>query len=96
VLVLYASANRDPREWHDPDSFDITRDATRQLGFGSGVHGCAGQGLARLEASTMLRVLAERVERIELTGTPSRAVNNVIHRFDRLPLRLVAAERRSS
>jgi cytochrome P450 len=96
VLVLYASANRDPREWHDPDSFDITRDASRQLGFGSGVHGCAGQGLARLEASTMLRVLAERVERIELTGTPSRAVNNVIHRFDRLPLRLVAAERRSS
>jgi cytochrome P450 len=96
VLVLYASANRDPREWHDPDSFDITRDATRQLGFGSGAHGCAGQGLARLEASTMLRVLAERVERIELTGTPSRAVNNVIHRFDRLPLRLVAAERRSS
>lgn len=96
VLVLYASANRDPREWHDPDSFDITRDASRQLGFGSGVHGCAGQGLARLEASTILRVLAERVEKIEPAGTPSRAVNNVIHRFDRLPLRLVTAERTAS
>jgi cytochrome P450 len=96
VLVVYASANRDPRQWHDPDSFDITRDASGQLGFGSGVHGCAGQGLARLETQTLLRVLAERVERIEPAGTPSRAVNNVIHRFDRLPLRLVTAERIAS
>ncbi|MBY6364600.1 cytochrome P450 [Rhodococcoides corynebacterioides] len=84
VLVIYASANRDPRQWHDPDSFDINRDASAQLGFGSGVHGCAGQGLARLETRTLLRVLSERVERIELVGTPSYAVNNVIHRFDRL------------
>ncbi|AYJ51640.1 cytochrome P450 [Rhodococcus sp. P1Y] len=92
ILVIYASANRDPREWHDPDTFDITRDAARQLGFGSGVHGCAGQGLARLETQTLLRLLARRVERIEPAGTPRWAVNNVIHRFDRLPLKLVAAE----
>ncbi|KQU45046.1 monooxygenase [Rhodococcus sp. Leaf278] len=92
VLVVYASANRDEREWDRPDEFDITRDAARQLGFGSGVHGCAGQGLARLEAQTMLRVLARRVERIVATGVPKRAVNNVIHRYERLPLELVAAE----
>ncbi|MCJ0978404.1 cytochrome P450 [Rhodococcus sp. ARC_M12] len=92
VLVVYASANRDEREWDRPDEFDITRDASRQLGFGSGVHGCAGQGLARLEAQTMLRVLARRVERIVATGAPKRAVNNVIHRYERLPLELVAAE----
>lgn len=96
VLVVYASANRDPREWHDPDAFDITRDASRQLGFGSGVHGCAGQGLARLETSTILRVLAKRVERIEPAGAPSHAVNNVIRRIDQLPLKLVAAERATS
>lgn len=93
VLVVYASANRDPRQWYDPDAFDITRDASAQLGFGSGVHGCAGQGLARAEARTILRVLAERVERIEPAGPASYAVNNVIHRFDRLPLRLVTVER---
>ncbi|MCQ4121039.1 cytochrome P450 [Rhodococcus tibetensis] len=92
ILVIYASANRDPREWHDPDSFDITRDAARQLGFGSGVHGCAGQGLARLETQTILRILARRVHRIEPAGTPKWAINNVIHRFEKLPLRLVAAE----
>ncbi|QIH99399.1 cytochrome P450 [Rhodococcoides fascians A21d2] len=92
VLVVYASANRDEREWDRPDDFDITRDAARQLGFGSGVHGCAGQGLARLEAQTMLRVLARRVDRIVATGAPKRAVNNVIHRYEKLPLELVAAE----
>ncbi|MBY4107451.1 cytochrome P450 [Rhodococcus fascians] len=92
VLVVYASANRDEREWDNPDAFDITRDAARQLGFGSGVHGCAGQGLARLEAQTMLRVLAQRVEKLVPAGTPVRAVNNVIHRYERLPLKLVAAE----
>ncbi|AJW41125.1 cytochrome P450 hydroxylase [Rhodococcus sp. B7740] len=92
VLVVYASANRDEREWDNPDAFDVTRDAARQLGFGSGAHGCAGQGLARLEAQTMLRVLARRVERFVPSGTPKRAVNNVIHRYEKLPLTLVATE----
>lgn len=89
LLVIYASANRDAAEWDRPDSFDITRDAARQLGFGSGVHGCAGQGLARLETRSMLQALARRVERIELTGEPKWAVNNIIHRLERLPLELV-------
>lgn len=91
VLVMYASANRDELEWDGPDTFDIRRDATRQLGFGQGAHACAGQGLARLETSAMLRALAERVERIELTGPPEWAVNNIIRRHDRLPVRLVGA-----
>lgn len=91
VLVMYASANRDELEWDGPDTFDIKRDATRQLGFGQGAHAYAGQGLARLETSAMLRALAERVERIELTGPPEWAVNNIIRRHDRLPVRLVGA-----
>lgn len=36
VLVIFASANRDEREWDDPDTFDIRRDANRHLGFGQG------------------------------------------------------------
>ncbi|MYS91643.1 MULTISPECIES: cytochrome P450 [Streptomyces] len=91
VLVLYGSANRDPLEWDDPDTFDIRRDAARQLGFGQGTHGCAGQGLARLETSAMLRALIERVDRIEPTGTPEWSLNNVIHRLERLPLELIPA-----
>ncbi|UGT67884.1 cytochrome P450 [Nocardia gipuzkoensis] len=91
VVVIYASANRDPREWDDPDSFDIRRDASRQLGFGHGTHGCAGQGLARLETQAMLRALVDRVERIEITGPGEWAMNNIIHRFEHLPLQLVPA-----
>lgn len=44
VLVLYASANRDEREWSHPDIFDIRNDAGRHVGFGNGAHACAGQG----------------------------------------------------
>ncbi|BBY31696.1 cytochrome P450 [Mycolicibacterium sediminis] len=90
VLVLYASANRDELEWDDPDTFDIRRDAGRHLGFGNGAHACAGQGLARLETTAMLRALLHRVDRIEVTGRPTWAMNNVIRRHERLPLRLVA------
>jgi cytochrome P450 len=91
VVVFYASANRDARRWDEPDRFDVTRDATGQLGFGQGTHGCAGQGLARLETQSILKALLVRVERIELTGTPEWGVNNIIHKLDRLPVRLVAA-----
>jgi cytochrome P450 len=91
VLVIYASANRDEQEWDRPDVFDIRRDATRQLGFGHGTHACAGQGLARLETEAMLRALADRVDRIELRSPPTWAVNNIIRRHERLPLKLIAA-----
>lgn len=95
VLVMFASANRDASEWSSPDTFDITRDASRQLGFGHGAHGCAGQGLARLETQAVLGALLDRVERIELAGEPVRAPNNIIHGYARLPLRLVAKDGRA-
>ena len=88
VLVIYASANRDEREWDEPATFDIRRDANRQLGFGQGAHACAGQGLARLETAAMLRALTEKVDRIEVTAPPTWAVNNVIRRHERLPIKL--------
>ncbi|MGK8503716.1 cytochrome P450 [Nocardia asiatica] len=91
VVVMYSSANRDPLEWDSPDTFDIRRDASRQLGFGHGTHGCAGQGLARLETQAILAALLERVERIEIAGRPQWAMNNIIHRFENLPLQLFPA-----
>jgi cytochrome P450 len=90
-LVMYASANRDELEWDAPEVFDIRRDAGRHLGFGNGAHACAGQGLARMETTAMIKALLERVDRIEITGAPTWAVNNVIHRHEHLPLKLFAA-----
>lgn len=91
VLVMYASANRDEREWEEPHVFDIRRDAGRQIGFGQGAHACAGQALARLETAAILQALIERVDRIEVTAAPTWAINNIIHRHERLPLKLIAA-----
>ena len=91
VLVMYASANRDEREWEHPDDFDITRDAGRHLGFGKGAHACAGQALARLETTAFLTALTSRVVRLELSGTPQWLCNNIIRRYDRIPLRLIPA-----
>lgn len=93
VNVIYASANRDAAVFTDPDVFDITRNTSGQLGFGLGVHGCGGQGLARLETESILSALLDRVDRIELDGIPRLAQNNIIHRFDRLPLRLIPISR---
>ncbi len=91
VVLMYASANRDEREWSDPDTFDIRRDANRQLGFGHGAHACAGQGLARVEMQAILTALMQQVSRIELAGEPTWALNNIIRCYGRLPLRLTAA-----
>lgn len=91
VLVMYASANRDEREWDAPDIFDIRKSAGRHVGFGSGAHACAGQGLARMETTAMLQALIERVDRIEIAAEPKWAVNNIIHRLEHLPVRLIPA-----
>ncbi len=67
----------------------VLRDDNRHVGFGQGAHACAGQSLARLETSAMLRTLVERVDRIELTAEPTWALNNIIRRHEHLPLKLI-------
>lgn len=54
VLFLFASANRDDREFEQPDRFDITRRPRRTLSFGAGLHACLGQHVARLEGRIIL------------------------------------------
>lgn len=91
AIVSYASANRDERHFSNADSFRIDRSERQNMGFGFGPHGCAGQGLARMELTAVFTALAKRIERLELTGQPSRSLNNVTRAFSRLPMRAVAA-----
>lgn len=86
VLLLLASANRDPRQWKNPEAFDITRNTSGHVGFGSGIHMCVGQMLARLEAELVMRELLARVERIELNGEPVRRYNNTLRGLESLPI----------
>lgn len=92
VMVMYASANRDERFWARPDEFDVERDnVSRQVGFGYGIHACAGQGLTRLEGQALLTELAGRVERFEPAGEPELALNAIIRAYAKVPVRAVPA-----
>ncbi|WP_375460253.1 cytochrome P450 [uncultured Enterovirga sp.] len=70
VIAFIGSANRDPSRWPDPDRFDITRSTTGHLALGTGIHGCVGQMMARMEATALLGALARAVETIEAAGPP--------------------------
>jgi cytochrome P450 len=91
VLLFLAAANRDPRRWERPDTFDVTRRATGHMTFGTGIHGCVGQAIARLESEAILGALARRVASFELTSEPELRLNNTLRGFDTLPLSIVAA-----
>ena len=89
VLLLFAAANRDPRRWDKPDTFDVKRRATGHMTFGTGIHGCVGQAVARLETEAILGALLRRVATLEMTAEPRRRLNNTLRGFDTLPLRVV-------
>ncbi|MGK0741396.1 cytochrome P450 [Leucobacter sp. Z1108] len=90
VWTLLASANRDERKWERPDEFDVRRNPLDHLAFGYGTHGCAGQGVARIELHALFHALLESVERIELTAAPTIAENSMLNTWARIPVRLVA------
>jgi cytochrome P450 PksS len=66
VYVVLASANRDERQFQNPDTLDITRQNNRHLAFGQGVHYCLGAPLARLEAQMAINTLLRRYPRLQL------------------------------
>jgi len=88
VLMFLASANRDPRRWDRPDQYDIARKTSGHVGFGSGIHMCVGQLVARLEGEVVLEALARHAAAIEIAGPPVRSYNNTLRGLARLPLRI--------
>jgi cytochrome P450 len=68
VMVVLASANRDPAHFPDPDRFDITREPGRHLAFGMGIHACLGAPLARIEGQIALNSLLARFPNIRLAA----------------------------
>lgn len=89
VLMFLGSANRDPRRWgDDAGRFDLGRDPSGHVGFGMGMHQCVGQHVARLEAESVLRALAARVETIELAGPTRRRPNNTMRAWESMPVRV--------
>ncbi|MGH6950543.1 MAG: cytochrome P450 [Vitreimonas sp.] len=89
ALMFLGAANRDPRQWENPDRYDIRRKTIGHVGFGAGIHMCVGQMLARLEGEVVLSALARKVGSIEIVGEPRRRYNNTLRGLSSLPVRLV-------
>lgn len=89
VCVAYASANRDPARFKDPDTFRLDRGNSKHVAFGSGAHACAGAPLARLELQLALAEVLRRMPDIELTsGEPVKAFGGASATYvDALPAR---------
>ncbi len=90
IVVLYGAANRDETVFEDPDRFRIERDASEHLAFGAGIHLCLGAPLARLEAVTLFRALAERLDGMEVLPGAARTDSAAIRGYATLPARVRA------
>jgi hypothetical protein len=70
VFFCHGSANRDPRQFDQPDEFDIRRGDKRHLAFAAGPHFCIGNQLALAEGAVFFGKLFSTFDRIELSGEP--------------------------
>jgi hypothetical protein len=96
VLILLASANRDPRAFPEPDRLDLdrytrSRATPRHMGFGVGLHYCIGAPLVRMEMESVLRELARRAPTMTLLADPPPYRPNIVVRgIAELPVRFTA------
>jgi len=92
VMFLYASGNRDEREFDDPDTFDIHRRPPRILTFGTGPHQCLGRHIARMEGRVSLETLLPALGDYEIDHANAvRLRTEFVQGYGSLPLRFEAA-----
>ena len=87
VLFLYPSANRDPREFQDPDSFAIHREIPRLLSFGHGTHACIGIHVAKMEGKVLLEETLKRIpDYVAHMDRAERLVTDFVQGYSSLPI----------
>ena len=88
LLLLYPSANRDETRFTEPDTFDIHRQPNDHVAFGFGAHVCLGNSLARLEITTMLDRLLDRLPDLVLASPdePPRRPANFVSGYESMPV----------
>lgn len=86
--LLYASANRDPAAFAEPDRLDITRRPNVHLAFGAGPHVCLGNNLARLNMEILFKALLDRAPEMALDGPVLWKAGLQAHGPTQLPLAL--------
>jgi cytochrome P450 len=91
MALLLGSANRDPRQFDDPDRLDIGRVGPPPMSFGAGIHHCLGAALARAEGQVVLDRLLGRFPLIEAAWGAERPrfTDSIILRgLETLPIRV--------
>jgi cytochrome P450 len=86
VLVLLGAANRDPRQFPDPDVFDPGRDQGQPMSFGMGVHYCLGAVLSRIEGRLGLPMLLRRFPHLALAAEPGERHTLMLRGYETLPV----------
>ncbi|MDT5370138.1 MAG: cytochrome family subfamily [Mycobacterium sp.] len=82
VMVLNGAANRDPRRFEDPDTFDPDRKNARQhLAFGRGIHSCPGAPLARAETRVAIERLLDRTADIRISESRHGPANDRHYKY---------------
>lgn len=92
VVVSFASANRDPAVFADPDRFDIRRQPNPHFVFGHGPHFCLGAHLARAQLRALFEEVLARTSSLNYAGKPAYLQSNFQRGVKRLPIRWVAAD----
>jgi len=88
VVLLYGAANRDPREWIDPERLDLSREPKRHVAFGEGIHFCLGAPIARLEGRIALEALLPHLRNYRLTDPPTRLRSHQLRGYVSVPAAL--------
>jgi cytochrome P450 len=88
ITLCIGAANRDPEAFVDPQRLDIARSPNRHLAFGSGIHQCAGVGVARLEAVVAIGRFLERFPCYSLAALPTRGGRARFRGYLRVPCKL--------
>lgn len=94
VFGWLASANRDERQFPDPERFDITRTPNRHIAFGHGIHFCIGAPLSRLEASIALPMMVEQLPDLHVVHDQPLELyeGRFLFGFKHLPITFTALE----
>ena len=88
ISLGIGAANRDPRQFDDPERFDVARSPNRHLAFAAGAHQCAGLALARLEGRTAIGRFLKRYPNYRLSREPTHGGRARFRGFTKLPARL--------